>query len=286
LAGSTPLEQFLALASKLGGELDPSVWSMVSGALGLLDFAVSGSDRGALEGFVQSLLGPELECVGWDRRASDDNGAARRRAVLVGTLGTIGADPAVRAESLERFAALQRGTALDADVAAAILNVVATTAGRAEYDALVSHFRSPADPLEERRYLDSLSHVRDMELAAETCRLCLSEIRSQDAPYVLRKMLTNRVVGPMVWEFVVEHWETLLERYPSNSITRMLEVTRLCQPDPDGTPRLSHEVVAFFAAHPLGGQQRAVDQRLERLAVNVRFVLEQRPHLGSLLTKA
>jgi hypothetical protein len=66
----------------------------------------------------------------------------------------------------------------------------------------------------------------------------------------------------------------------------MLEITRLCQLDPDGTPRLSHEVAAFCAAHPLGGQQRAVDQHLERLAVNVRFVLEQRPHLGSLLAKS
>ena len=103
---------------------------------------------------------------------------------------------------------------------------------------------------------------------------------------MLRTLLLNRVVGPAVWEFVASRWPTLFERYPANSITRMLEISRLCQLDSDGTPRLSHEAAAFCAAHPLGGQQRAVDQRLERLAVNVRFVLEQRPHLGSLLAKA
>ncbi len=286
LAGSTPLEQFLALTRRLDDEVDPRVWSMVAGALGLLDFAVSDDDRGTLEDFIQSLLGPELERVGWDRRENDDNDAARRRAVLIGTLGTIGADAGVRAESLERFATIRTGASLDADIASAILRVVATTAGRAEYDTLLAHFRSPVDPLEERRYLDSLSYVRDLELTAETCRLCLSEIRSQDAPYVLRRLLTNRAVGPAVWDFVSTNWSTLLARYPANSITRMLEITRLCQLDPDGTPRLSHEVAAFCAAHPLGGQQRAVDQHLERLAVNVRFVLEQRPHLGSLLAKS
>ena len=286
LAGSTPLEQFLALIRRLGGEIDPRVWSMVAGALGLLDFAVSDQDRGVLEGFTQSLLRPELERVGWDAREDDDYDAARRRAVLIGTLGTVGADPAVRAESRRRFAALRKGSHLEPDSAAAILHVVAATADRDDYETLLSHFRSPADPLEEQRYLDSLSYVRDVELAAVTCELCLTEFRSQDAPYVLRTLLLNRVVGPVVWEFVASHWPTLYEKYPANSITRMLEISRLCQLDSDGTPRLSQEAAAFCAAHPLGGQQRAVDQRLERLAVNVRFVLEQRPHLGSLLAKA
>jgi puromycin-sensitive aminopeptidase len=259
---------------------------MVAGALGLLDFAVAEPDRPALESFTQSLFGPELERVGWDRHGDDDGEAARRRAVLIAALGTIGADPSVRAESRDRFVALGQGASLDADTASAILRVVATTAGRTEYDALLARFRSPSDPIEEQRYLDSLSYVRDPDLVAETCELCVTEIRSQDAPYLLRALLTNRVVGPQVWEFVSGHWDTLLERYPANSITRMLEISRLCQLDPDGTPGLSRKVTAFCAAHPLGGQQRAVDQSLERLAVNVRFVLEHRPLLEALLAKA
>ena len=286
LAGSAPLEQFLALVRRLEGEKDPSVWTMVAGALGLLDFAVDESDRGALQAFVQSLLGPELERAGWDRREDDDGEAARRRAVLIAALGTIGADLSVQAECRDRFLALDKGALLDADTASAILRVVASTARRPEYEALLARFRSPSDPIEEQRYLDSLSYLRDLQLVAETCELCLTEIRSQDAPYLLRSLLTNRVAGPQVWEFVSGHWDTLLERYPANSITRMLEVSRLCQLDSDGTPGLSRRVTAFCAAHPLGGQQRAVDQSLERLAVNVRFVLAHRSILGSCLAKA
>ena len=110
LAGSTPLEQFLALTRRLDDEVDPRVWSMVAGALGLLDFAVSDDDRGALEDFIQSLLGPELERVGLGPpRDDDDNDAARRRAVLIGTLGTVGADLAVRAESRRAFRHDQSG---------------------------------------------------------------------------------------------------------------------------------------------------------------------------------
>jgi puromycin-sensitive aminopeptidase len=286
LAGSTALEQFLALVRRLDGELDSSVWSMVAGAFGLLDFAVADGDRDRLEAFVQSVLGPELDRVGWDPRRDDDDEAPLRRAVLIRTLGTIGADPAVRARSRDRFVALDRGVPLDADTASAVLNVVATTAGRAEYEALLARFRSPADPAEEQRYLGALGYVRDPELAAQTCELCLTEIRTQDAPYLIRRLLANRCVGPRVWQFVSSHWDRLLELYPSNSITSMLDVSRLCQLDSDGTPRLSREVTAFFASRDLGGQQRAVNQNLERLAVNVRFVLGQRPDLRSLLVKA
>ena len=286
LAGSVPVEQFLGLVRRLGGEKDPSVWTMVTGALGLLDFAVADRDRPALEAFIQSLLGPELERVGWDRQDDDDSEAAVRRGVLIGALGTIGADHSVQAESRERFAVLRQGASLDADSASAILHVVATRAGRQEYDALLAHFRAPSDPIEEQRYLDSLSYVRDLDLVAETCELCLNEIRSQDAPYILRRLLTNRVAGPQVWQFISGHWDTLLERYPANSITRMIEISRLCQLDTDGAPGLSRTVTEFCAAHPFGGQQRSVDQSLERLAINVRFVLEHRSLLGAILAKA
>jgi hypothetical protein len=66
----------------------------------------------------------------------------------------------------------------------------------------------------------------------------------------------------------------------------MVEVSRLCQLDDDATPRLAEQVAAFLGTHSLGGQQRPVNQSLERLRVNVRFVVEQRPHLRSLLVKA
>jgi hypothetical protein len=66
----------------------------------------------------------------------------------------------------------------------------------------------------------------------------------------------------------------------------MIEVSRLCQLDPDGSPRLSREVTAFLETHRLGGQQRTVDQSIERLEINVRFVLRLRPHLRSFLAKA
>ena len=219
LAGSTPLEQFLGLVRRLEAETEPSVWAMVVGALTILDLAIAEEDRVVLQAFVQSLLGPELR-VGFDPSARDDTEAPRRRAVLIGALGILGADPEVRAECRTRFAGLQGGATLEADTASAILHVVATCAGRFEYEALLPVSARRPTRSKEQRYLDSLSYISDPKLVAEICELCLSEIRTQDAPYLLRKLLISRLVGPQVWTFVAGHWDRLLgctRRTPSRA---------------------------------------------------------------------
>jgi hypothetical protein len=86
---------------------------------------------------------------------------------------------------------------------------------------------------------------------------------------------------------VKAHWDELKDRYASHAMPVITGgLTRLADVDPDGRPVLADDVSAFLAEHPLGGQQRLVDQHLERLAVNVGFVREHRASLGELLTKA
>ena len=52
------------------------------------------------------------------------------------------------------------------------------------------------------------------------------EVRTQNAPMLLRRALTNRRNGELAWLFVADHWDTINERFPSNSIARLLEGVR------------------------------------------------------------
>jgi hypothetical protein len=62
-------------------------------------------------------------------------------------------------------------------------------------------------------------------------------------------------------------------------------VPRLADLDEAGDPILAGEVAADLAGRDFGGQQQLIDQHLEMLLVNVRFVRENRPLLGELLHK-
>ena len=283
LAGSAPLVDLLRLARALvdSGEGDPSVWSVVIGALGLLDRIAPEEDRPALAAGVRSLLGPLVANLGWDPAPTDDERTPSLRAGALLALGTIGDDPEVRAEASRRFAASD-DEPLHGDTASAIVGIVAAHGGPAEYDTFLARYRAPANPQEENRYLDGLAGFRSPELVARTFDLAMTEVRSQDAPFLIRILLWNRHAGPATWTRVVAAWDEFPGKFPSNTLPRMLDGVRgLCSP-----PELADEVTAFVEAHPLASGGRTVDQILERLAMSVAFGRREGPGLAATVTEA
>jgi puromycin-sensitive aminopeptidase len=288
LARVSPLDDFLSLARSLASEPDPNVWGVVIGAISMLDLAVAPEDRQALEDLVGELFVPELERLGFEPKAGEPPEISRARSAFISVLGTVGVDGSVRSRAKAAFTAAEAGGApLPADTTEAILQVVAYSGGRAEFDAMREHYTHPIDPIDQARHMFAMSFIRDLDLAAELREMCRSEIRTQDAPSVLRVLLGGTATGPSTWDFIAKHWDELRDRFPTHSVPSMLGgLPRLADIDAEGNHVLARTVRAFLLEHPLGGHQRAIDQQLERLAVNVGFVQEQRPTLGELLGKS
>jgi puromycin-sensitive aminopeptidase len=287
LAGLSSLGDFFALVSRLRGEEDPNVWALVAGAFSLCDLAVSEEDRPSLTQFVRDVVGPELERVGFEASGEEIPEVPRSRAIFISLLGTLGDDGPVRQRCRELFSAAERGGhQLPADVAEAVLKVVAYGADRETFQAMLAHVRKPVDPIDGDRFLFALPNMRDPALVAELQELCLTEVRTQNAPYVLRALLANRLAGPDTWRFVRDNFDELRRRYPTHAMPIILgAVPRLADLDEAGDPILAGEVAADLAGRDFGGQQQLIDQHLEMLLVNVRFVRENRPLLGELLHK-
>ena len=115
------------------------------------------------------------------------------------------------------------------------------------------------------RELYNLARFHDAALTDRLCELAITEIRTQNAPYLLRTALSNRTEGPRVWSFLAKHWDAVNERFPSNSIVRMLEgITTLDLPDDAAAAQ------AFFAEHPVPQGAKTLEQLLERQRVQAR----------------
>ena len=287
LSGQSPISDVLRLAVSLSrsGERDPSVWSVVIGALGLLDRIVPDADLPVLQRTVRTLVGPVADQVGWDPRDDDGERTPSLRASVLRTLGTIGADQAVRDEAARRFAkpngtaAAPTGSGLHPDTESAVLEIVATTGGSAEFEAFLERYRKPANPQEENRYLYGLAAFDQPELAQRTYDLAISEVRTQNAPFVLQLLVTNRLTGPATWERITTDWDSLVDRFPANILPRMLEGVRtLCR-----TPEQAEAVADFITSHPLPAGGKTVEQILERLDVNVAFGQRVGPQLAEVL---
>jgi puromycin-sensitive aminopeptidase len=286
LAGRFSPSDFLALVRRLEGEDDPNVWTTVTAAFDLFDFAAADVAEDELAHLVREVFSPELERLGLQVGEDDSPERQRCRSLFINALGTLGRDEKVRSFAREAFSRSRESEALPASLAQAILNVVAASAAREEADALLEGFRNPSDPLSENRHLIALTRL-STSFADEVLSMSLSEVKAQDGPHLLRIMLRNRRAGPQVWAFLKDHYDELSARLPSHAMPTIVGgAALLVQLDESGRPYLVEDVQAFVNSRDFGGQRRLVDQALERQAINARFVTSIRGEIRDLLTKA
>ena len=243
-------------------EDEPSVWRRIAGVLHNLASIAHRSDRPVVADLTRSVLAerPLLPVA-----PSDSLSPPQRdlRAVMFRLAGTLGNDPDVIDVARRAFAETASGSD-DPDLDAAVLDVVAAHGSVAEFEDLVVRFRAAATPQDELRALSALAQFPSAELTSRLCEMCATEVRTQNAPYALAQAMGNPDHGPLVWRFVAERWDALLERFPSSSIIRMVGGIRSFA-DAD----LAGEIEAFFRVHDVAQARLTLDQHLERVRVSV-----------------
>jgi hypothetical protein len=286
LAGHSTLEDFLILAAKLGLEPDPTPWAPVGTALLLTNRFAADDDRPVLHEAVAAIVGRQHAHLGFDAVAGEGDRTPTLRSLCILLMGGVGADEGVRSEAARRFddSPVGGGTEapIPADIESATLNVVAQLLRAGDYDALLARYRSASTPQEELRSLGTLTTFPDVDLARRTFDLALTEVRSQNGFIVIGGLLANPVAGQAIWQRMTESWDLMLERFPKNAHTRMVEsIPTLCA-DAD----FAEGVVRFLNDHPLASGPRRVAQSIERLNVNVAFVARERASLAHTLQAA
>ena len=263
LAGDLEAHDFLDVAEAFSEEADLSVWQRIIAGLTALDRIVDGDGRAALHTRVRVLISPAYEKLGPEPRPEDSDRDRALRGVLFEALGVLGAsiDVQSRAHVILDIGALEPDPAL----VAASVNIVAATGTSVDFDEFIRRMKNAPTPQEELRYLGALADFPDPDLIARLVRMTLTDdVRSQNAPLLLRRALSNRDAGEIAWFFVSSEWEAITTRLPSNSIARFLEGIRGLS-----KPETAAEVMEFFETHEVPQGDKILAQHLERLEVNV-----------------
>ena len=287
VAGLMPLSDYLELTARLRADRDKNVWAILIDSFHALNRIIDPSDRPALEALVRHRIQPAVAELGWVTRPGESELIRQLRGDLLRALGTIGNDRAVQARAAELYAddGLERGErdsgTLDPNVLPALIAVLAHVGDAARYDEFLRRFRTAATPQEERRYLYALAAFQPPALLDQTlARAINGEIRTQDAPFVIRSLLMSVYGRERAWNFVKANWDTMDRMYPKSGLRRLCEgVIGLA------TPELERDVLAFFAERKIdfGGKTR--DQYLEQLRVAVVWRERDRAVLRHYLTR-
>ena len=268
VAGRMSAAELLTLLLGFDGEREHSVWQAIAIALrGLGRLLDAGTANDSFRAQVRALASPALDALG-EPTGDESELTSKLRGLLVGLVGVLGADAGVQARCREWFdAANHDPAAVDPELIAAATSVVAATGDDRTYELLRQQFLASATPQEQLRYLYALAEFDDEALILATCEFAMSsDVRSQNAPFLLRSLIANRHHGAAAWAFVRDHWQQALDQFPSNTIVRMVDSVKSLS-----TPELVEDTSRFFAAHPIEQAAKTLEQVLERQRVNARF---------------
>jgi puromycin-sensitive aminopeptidase len=266
LAGLAAPSDYLGLIELMREERDLNIWATIIGSCHNLERILDEDQCDRLAERVRMLVGPAVERFGWSTRERESELESQLRGDLIAALGTLGEDKPCQQYARELFARYEKAPdAVDRNVVPALVAIVAHTGTISDYENFYRRFKDAATPQEETRFLFALANFRVPELIDRTLDLTISgEVRTQNAPYLLRGILLNRKARAQAWSFMKAHWEEMLRQYPDNSIPRMCEgIVGLV------TPELEKDVREFCAAHPVKQGSKQLEQHLERLRVAV-----------------
>jgi puromycin-sensitive aminopeptidase len=266
LNGLTSLTDYLSLVELLREENDVNVWTAALISSHHMHRIFDDQQDRKFQERLRTILLPPVERLGWSPREGETDLERQLRGDLIGALGTLAEDQACQERARNLYSEYERNpNSVERNVVPALVLILAHIGAGADYEKFYARFKHAQTPQEETRYLFALGAFRQPDLIDRTLKMTVSgDVRTQNAPYLMRTVLLNKDAREKAWSFMKTHWEEMLRQYPDNAIPRMCEgVVGLV------TPPLEADVKSFFARHPVKQGAKQMEQHLERLRIAV-----------------
>ncbi len=276
VAGDASAAEFIGLVTDLGSETDLHVWQRMIWGLKGLHAIAEPAGREVLAVLIRDLATTALGVLGFEPQSGEPDLERELRGVLFEAAGGRGRDELVRALARDLFEeAAGNSASVEPNLAAAVVQVTAAAGDETDYERMLELYRSADTPQSELRYLQSLLLFDDRGLFERTLELFAAEVRTQNAPYLLGGAMTHLDWGPMAWAFIRDRWDELTDRFPQNSISRMVGGIRGMH-----TRELATEVEEFLSEHEVPQGALTVAQHIEKMWVNVRLREREGARIG------
>lgn len=264
VAGTLSSEAFLEFAEGFTAERDLAVWQALGIGLRGLSRLVEGAALVALRSRVRSLVLPALSDLSWEPRPGEDELVAKLRGTLVALLAVLGDDKDAQNRCRSMFESENHAN-IHPELLAAATTVVATTGSASDYEIFIDKVKNPATPQEQIRMMYALAEFDDADLIRRTCEFAFSaDVKTQNAPFLLNRCIANRNHGEAAWKVVRERWDQANEKFPVNTIVRMVDSVKTLTSETAAV-----DVPQFFAEHPIPQAVKVLEQILERQQINV-----------------
>ena len=279
-AGYVPATEFLSLAEAYAGEVDATVWSDLAANLGGLGTLLADEPfYGRFEAFGRTLFRSAVRRVGWVAQPGEGHLDALLRSTVLGELGGYGdEDTLVEAQALfQRY--LEDPGNVHPDIRRVVLHLAAKQGDRSTYEGIWQLQKKATLEEEKVRLLSSLAQFEVPQLLQETLERSLdtADVRSHDTVRLVSAVASNRLGRDMAWDFVKSNWPEFDRRYGDGKFALMQLVSITSR---FTTAKMHDDVEGFFKTNPSPGAERTIRQSLERIRLNVAWLVKNRQPLA------
>ena len=274
-----PATRFLDLAKAYKKEREYAVWAALAGNLSHLEGLLSQEPYyPQFQAFGRDLLLPIVNAVGWEPERGEGHLQVLLRSVVLGHLGTLG-DGNTLQEAQSRFLRfLEEPSSLPPELKGVVYSLAARSGNNATFDSL-RRLAKEADLQEEKmRLILAMARFQDKEILKKTLDLSLSsEVRSQDTVILVSSVAGNTEGRDLAWDYIKDNWAEFDKRYGAGgfAMMRLVSIT-----GGFATPEARRDVEEFFQRNPVPSATRTIQQSLERIDLNVRWLDRNRDDLA------
>ncbi|XP_050532031.1 glutamyl aminopeptidase-like isoform X2 [Daktulosphaira vitifoliae] len=239
-----------------------------------------------LDKYIQNLIGQLSQDFWID--SNDRNFLQRKIRGVILNLGCLVGLPSFQAKALELFKKyLKDKIKPDPDVRRIVYYYGMASGSVDEWNQLWKLFLSEHEPQERIKLMYALTAVKEPWILTRLIQMAKNEscVRSQDYFILLTNIGHNPVGSLLLWDFLRDEWEYLVDRFTLNDRAFGRLIPSVCARF--NSPRRLEEMKEFFSKYPEAGAGAAGRRTaLEAVSNNIKWLEQHEIIISDWLTNA
>ena len=271
---------FYELCMKLNLDNSTDLQSLIISTFSIGKRYSNNSNKEKMISIISTYLRKLLENVGSNKNLNENVQITELRALIYRGLGITCEDEEFITKAKKIYQDYIDGKPdVEPNLAASAIAIMANNGDEQLHKQFFDKYTNSQIPQEKIRFLYSLSEFKSNDLAKETLDMAISKkIKNQDAPYLIATTLRNYRHSLTAWNFIEENWKKINEIFPNNTIPRMFGGIKSISDN-----KLANRVNIFFEKNPIPQGQKTIDQNIEKMNINLKFVDNQSKVLNNWL---
>ena len=281
-AGEIKTTAALEFSLSYKNETEYIVWSEIgigiSRVYGLISDAIL---REKYKSYAQSLFSPLAEKIGWNPKENEPHSYVFLRSMALSSAALFD-DKKVINQAKKLFRERETNP-IRADIRSVVYNTVAANSGEKEWKQFKELYKKEKMHEEQDRYSRALTYFRSESILEKTLKFAMSsDIRNQDAPFIIGMTLSNRYGRDITWKFIKQNYPEILKLWGNGGhlISRIISPIGLY-----ADSKNLKDIQKFFSKNKAPGAERTITQSYEKINSSIAWIKEDMKDIKKWLEK-